>query len=316
MNVSIIIPLKHDDAYIRETLAALKQLAHREYEIIVLPDEPFSWGDGVRAIPTGAVGPAAKRDLAMKEAHGDLLAFLDADTYPAPNWLTNAQKYFDDPRVAAIGGPAVTPPTDNFWQQASGHVYTSWLGGGNYAYRYVPRPAKEVDDYPTCNLIVRRSVIQAVGGFDTTFWPGEDTKLCLDIIERGLKILYVPDVLVYHHRRPLFGGHLAQVRNYALHRGYFAKRFPKTSLRASYFLPTLFVIGLYLAALFSFLLPNFWVLYLAGLISYGIAVLTSAAIASRSVRLTPIVTLGIIATHLTYGIWFVSGLLARKLREE
>jgi GT2 family glycosyltransferase len=316
VKISIIIPLKQDGNYIRETLAAIKRLAHGDHEIIVLPDEPYSWGDGVRVIPTGAAGPAAKRDLALKYAQGDLLAYLDDDTFPDQQWLTNAENYFDDTRVAAIGGPAVTPPEDSFWQQASGYVYTSWLGGGHYNYRYLRRAAREVDDYPTCNLIVRRSVMQALGGFDTAFWPGEDTKLCLDIIHRGWRILYVPDVLVYHHRRPLFGGHLAQVRNYARHRGYFVRRFPETSFRASYFLPTLLVAGLCAGAMFSFLIPNFWMLYLAGVLGYGIAAVLSAAMASRDVLLTPVVTLGIIATHLVYGIWFVFGLLAPKLSEE
>lgn len=316
MKVSIVIPLKGDNAYIRETLAALKQLDYPDYEIFVMPDESCSCGDSARVIPTGAIGPAAKRDLALEQARGDIIAFLDDDTFPARDWLKNAVKYFNDERVAAIGGPAVTPAADNLRQQASGAVYTSLLGGGNYAYRYVPKQTKEVDDYPTCNLLVRRSVLRQLGGFDTTFWPGEDTKLCLDIIKLGMKIIYAPDVMVYHHRRPLFGGHLNQVRNYALHRGYFVKRFPETSLRPSYFLPTLFVVALVAGAGLSLLIPNFALLYAAGIASYVIAATLSAKAVSRGVHLTILVTSGIIATHLVYGIWFVLGLLSPRLREE
>lgn len=316
MKFSIVIPLKVDNAYIRETLARLKEIDYSDYEIFVLPDEPYSWGDGVQSIPTGAVGPAAKRDAALELARGEIVAFLDDDTFPERDWLKNAVKYFADARVAAIGGPAVTPATDNLLQQASGRVYISLLGGGNYAYRYLPKQTKEVDDYPTCNLLVRRSVMQQLGGFDTTFWPGEDTKLCLDIIKLGMKIIYAPDVIVYHHRRALFGGHLKQVRNYALHRGYFAKRFPATSLRPSYFLPTLFVVGLLGGAMLSLLFPGFVPMFAAGIAVYLIAILASAAMVSQGMRLTILVASGIIATHLVYGIWFVFGLLAPRLSEE
>jgi GT2 family glycosyltransferase len=316
MRFSIVIPLKSDNAYIRETIAAFKPLDYHDYEIIVLPDEPYDWGAGVRVIATGAVGPAAKRDLALAYATGDILAFLDDDTYPGRDWLKNAVKYFDDPEVAAIGGPAITPPTDNLQQQASGNVYASFLGGGNYAYRYLSKETKAVDDYPTCNLLVRRSVFESIGGFDTMFWPGEDTKLCLDIVKRGLKIIYAPDVIVFHHRRPLFAGHLKQVRSYALHRGYFAKRFPETSLRPSYFLPTFLVVGFIAGIILSFIFPSFWLWCSAGIVIYLSAVVLSAAMASHGIRLTLLTGLGMITTHLVYGVWFVVGLLSRRLSEE
>ncbi len=317
MRFSVIIPLKGDNPYLRETLDGLMQLDHADFETILLPDEPYSWGDSFRVIPTGPVGPAAKRDLALKQADGDIVAFLDDDTYPAREWLANAARYFNDPRVAAIGGPAVTAPSDNSLQAASGYVYSSLLGGGNYAYRYRPERVREVDDYPTCNLLVRRTVMEELGGFDTTFWPGEDTKLCLEITRRlHLKIIYAPDVVVYHHRRALFRGHLKQVRSYAMHRGYFVKRFPETSFRLSYFLPTVLVLGMVTGALSSLLMPVLWPLYAGGIGVYLIAVLLSAAAASQGGRLAPLVAMGIVATHIVYGIWFVAGLVAPRLSEE
>jgi GT2 family glycosyltransferase len=321
VRVSIVIPFKRDNAYLRETIAFLKEIDFHDYEIFLLPDEYFSWGDSVQVIPTGSIGPGAKRDAALAHATGEVVAFLDDDTFPARDWLKNAVKYFDDPSVAAIGGPAVTPASDGLRQQASGAVYTSLLGGGNYAYRYIPKDSKQVDDYPTCNLLVRRQVTEQVGGFDTNFWPGEDTKLCLEITRRlGMKIIYAPDVVVYHHRRPLFAGHLKQVRSYALHRGYFVKRFPETSFRLSYFLPTFLTAGLVVGGIASAVIPGFGALYAAGIVGYVAAVLLSAAQVSfhfgKAWRLTILVASGIIATHLVYGVWFVLGLLAPRLGEE
>ena len=89
VKVSVIIPLKEDNAYIRETLEHLRRLDHPAFEILVFPDKPVDWGDDVRTIPTGHMGPASKRDLALEYATGDVLAFLDDDTYP----VTAAVKY-------------------------------------------------------------------------------------------------------------------------------------------------------------------------------------------------------------------------------
>lgn len=50
--------------------------------------------------------------------------------HPRSDWLKNAVRHFDDPNIAAVGGPAVTPPDDSFWQRVSGAVFLSKIGGG------------------------------------------------------------------------------------------------------------------------------------------------------------------------------------------
>ena len=74
--------------------------------------------------------------------------------------------------------------------------------------------------------------------------------------------------------------------------------------------------GIIGGALLSLVIPYFVWLYLAGMSVYLLAVLWSATQVSIGFRLTILVALGIIATHLIYGIWFVFGLLAPRLSEE
>jgi cellulose synthase/poly-beta-1,6-N-acetylglucosamine synthase-like glycosyltransferase len=330
--VSVIVPLKAPNAYLWETLDCLEQVDYANVEIVVLPDqlsEDCAWAGKrqVTFVPTGPVGPGKKRDIGAALSSGEVLAFLDDDTFPARDWLRHALRHFADPAVGAVGGPAVTPPSDGLLQQASGLVYQSRLGGGNYAYRYTPLEQRDVDDYPTCNLMVRRSAFEAAGGFDTRFWPGEDTKLCLALVhDLELRIVYEPKAVVYHHRRPLFRGHLKQVRSYAMHRGYFVKRFPKTSLRPSYFAPTALVVGMLGGAGWAVLWNPFrkWlglgmVAYVGGVVASAVAAVVSAAKVTNildALVLTLLVTAGTVATHVVYGIWFIVGLLAMKLREE
>ena len=228
--ISIIIPVKEINDYIRQAMKYYADLEYDKYEILIFPDymsdEDFPH---TRIIPSGEVGPADKRDMALQYAEGEIFAFIDDDAYPAKDWLKNAVRYFANPEVGAVGGPAVTAPDDDIWQQASGKIYESFLCSGAYTYRYLPKEEREVEDLPSVNLIVRRDVFEQIGGYDSNYYPGEDTKLCLDIVESGKKIIYSPDVLVYHHRRKVFMQHLKQATNYAKHRGYFAKALPKTS---------------------------------------------------------------------------------------
>lgn len=269
----------------------------------------------ISIFPTGQAYPAKKRDLALKYAKGEILAFIDDDAYPRKDWLKNAMEDLKDESVAAVGGPAVTALNDKFLQKASGKIFSSILVSGSFVYRYLPRKRREVDDIPSCNFIMRKSVMQALGGFNTGFWPGEDTKLCLDITKKlNKKIIYDPEVLVYHHRRPLFLPHFRQVTSYGLHRGYFVKRYPETSLKFSYFLPSFFLLGLLVGAVLSLFFIPIKMLYLSGVFVYLFLVFIFSI--SKELRLIPLVFFGIIFTHIAYGAYFLKGLFSKNLKEE
>ena len=146
----------------------------------MLPDFMSKEVDGVKVIPTGPVTPGAKRNIGVDNASGEICAFIDSDAYPDEDWLSNAVKYFEDPEVAAVGGPGLTPHEDSFMQKASGYVLSSFMVG-NLSRRYKSVGAFESDDIHSCNFIARRSVLVEVGGWNEKYWPGEDTLLCLEI---------------------------------------------------------------------------------------------------------------------------------------
>lgn len=312
--VSIIIPVREINDYIREAIPHHLQLDYPDYEILIFPDEPSEETfPRTRIIPSGRTGPAEKRDMALEYAQGEIIAFIDDDAYPRPDWLKNAIAHFDDPSVGAVGGPAVTAQNDGILRQASGKVYESFLCSGGYTYRYVPGKLMDAEDLPSVNLIVRKDVFATVGGYDSNFYPGEDTKLCLDIVKVARKrIIYDPDVLVYHHRRKLFKQHLKQSNNYALHRGYFAKVLPDTSRRFVYFVPSLFVLGLVAGPLLALLIPALWYVYMAVLLLYFMLLMVST-VNLKDIRVWLLAVAGVFLTHVGYGIGFVRGLLSKEL---
>jgi cellulose synthase/poly-beta-1,6-N-acetylglucosamine synthase-like glycosyltransferase len=316
MTVSVVIACPAPSPYLTECLNALAHQTYPHFEVIVLPDAATHVGDypfPLQVIPTGKTRPAEKRNLGIQKAKGEIVAFLDDDAYPIANWLEHAVKYFTLPDVGGVGGPGVTPPGDPFMAQAGGCVYANLLVSGNFRWRYIgDRVRSNVDDVPSCNLFVRRETLLAINGYRTDFWPGEDTILCIDIVfGQKKRIVYDPWAIVYHHRRPLFGPHLRQIGRYALHRGHFAKRFPSTSLRFSYLIPTFFVLGLVVGLPLAFLHPWLFYAYFGAVALYGF--ITLASCASLSPSLWFMTWLGVMATHVVYGIRFLMGLLSRHM---
>ncbi len=320
-SASIIIPTKSIDRYALECLSKCSHLDYSNFDIWLVPDENTQLNTKIEHIqnlhiePSGKVGPSAKRNIAVRKSNSEILGFIDSDAWPDALWLKNAASYFKDRKVAAVCGPALTPPEDSIRQRAGGLVYTSSLVSANTTFRYAPRAMREVDDYPSCNLLVRRSELDSQCAFPEEFWPGEDTVLCLKLTkEKGKKILYVPNVTVFHHRRPLFIPHLRQVFSYARHRGFFVKKFPETSRKLKYFVPSIFVIWLVIGLALSFVFKPLLYAFL-GVLGFYLLMCAFSSVKS----LEPLVNLyifpGIILTNITYGIGFILGLLSRRMSD-
>lgn len=297
---SVIIPVRSETDYLKETLQKLKRQSLKSFEILVITDKI-----------SGPVSPAIKRNLGAKKAKGQYLAFLDDDSYPSPNWLKHASKLFKKD-IAAVCGPCLTPSADNIFQQASGLVWSSSLGsGGAGTYRNSIKSKRYVDDFPSVNLIVKKEDFNQVKGFDTHHWPGEDTILCSNLVYKlNKKILYHPKIIVYHHRRNVIVPHLQQITRYALHRGNFARIYPKTSFRLGYLLPSFF--SLYLLTLIFFH-PSYYLFPLFLYIFLLLITFTTYLLNFSSIQLSFLATITIPATHLYYGILFIIGFFSKKL---
>lgn len=304
---SIIIPVRDNTSYLEETLKKLKKQKSKNFEVLVITDKI-----------SGTANPSQKRNLGSKIAKGQYLVFFDDDSFPGKNYFYNAYKLINqNPQYTAFCGPCLTPPKDNYLQKASGLVWSSWLGsGGAGHYRNQIQPARFVQDYPSVNLIVKKKDFDAIGGFKSDYWPGEDTLLCLEIIEKlNQKIYYHPSLIVYHHRRPVIVPHLQQITRYAIQRGFFVKKFPQTSFKIGYFLPSLFT--LYLSLIFIINLFKFNYLLTLPLYLY-ISILLASFIKfifdGEQIKTSILATITIPITHIYYGILFLHGLFKKEVK--
>ena len=316
--VSIIVPCRIIDLSERECIEGCLRLEYPSFEVIVLPDHDqgvTSVNGPIKVVSTGPVRPGVKRNMGLDHAKGELIAFIDSDAFPDRAWLTNAAALLGIDSVAIAGGPSLTPGTDTFRQKVGGMVLASWFGAGSMSSRYRRSRIVEVDDLPTSNFVVRRSVLEKMRGSLADYWPGEDTFICRMVKTLGMRSLYSPNVVVYHHRRPLFKAHLRQIWSYGLHRGYFAKKYPENSRRPVFFVPSAFLVGL--MGGFPLSLLNIVIFQVYGLVlSVYAGLCMIEGLRTRNLKAAIYVPVGIFLSHVTYGAAFLKGLLSRHLGED
>jgi len=319
--ISIIVPLhRWTDRSKRSVAGCLEQAQSASAEVIVVCDQPISdLPFGAQLIVTGSpidTSPAYKRDLAGKQARGALLAFIDDDAVPDKRWLQSALSAFEDLNVDAVGGPGLTPVDSTHAERLSGAIYGSVLGSGPLRYRFKAHgEARLVSELPAFNFIVKRECMDAIGGWNSDFYGGEDTSICTRLRAKGYRLAYLPDTLVFHYRRRILRAHLRQVGNVGRHRGYFVRRHDESSLRWIYFVPAFLVLispaivgGLAMAA------------YIAPLTTLSVVVaswLLIALIAFRRVGWRTIFFPGALAVHhFWYGFNFLLGLLSKRVHRQ
>lgn len=312
---AVIVALHRMTPEAKQCLDSILALADQRAELIVACDgRPSGLPEGIHVVETGSptdTSPAEKRDAALAHTSAPICAFIDDDAYPAPDWLDQALgRFASNPELQALGGPGITPPNSSFAKRLAGAFYESRLGSGGLRHRFVRSyPARSVEDWPAYNFFVRTAALRSVGGWASNYYGGEDTKLCLALRDAGHSIRYDPDVVVYHHRRPVFRPLMRQVGNVGRRRGSFVRLYPGTSRRAIYFAPTVALLTAPVACLAAVrAAPPGRLAASAGLAWSAISALAyhDGARADESVALPAALAAG----HGAYGWQFLRGLLS------
>jgi mycofactocin system glycosyltransferase len=220
-SVSVVIPTLDRSDDLDECLTALAGVDYpaERLEVIVVDDGSADRAAVARvAVKHGARlltnegnrGPAHSRNKAAAEATGDILAFVDSDCVPGPSWLGDLTPYFAWERVGAVGGRTLGYYTESRLDRYE--EVSSPLDMG----RHVVLKAQGPDTFyvPTCNLLVRRSTYEAVGGLREDLRVGEDVDLCWRLRANGAYLIYAPEGVVRHKHRDRLGTMLRRRAQY------------------------------------------------------------------------------------------------------
>lgn len=125
----------------------------------------------VRNRPGGYGSQARSRNIGLQQATGEIIAFIDDDSFAHPTWLEELVKPYDDPAVGGVGGRALRnqPGEDKEGVDQIGKLLPNGDLTGNFAAD--PGENLEIDHAIGCNMSFRREIIESLGGFRELF-PG------------------------------------------------------------------------------------------------------------------------------------------------
>lgn len=167
---------------------------------------------GLREIKTENVNLANSRNIGLPQCKGDLIIQTDDDAVPFPNWIELLVKAHQEyPEAGVIGGEVV---------DASGDSLLFKVADATTFPRYTD--IREVRTVPGVNSSYKKEVIQKLGKYDIDLFRGEDVDYNWRAIQEGYKVLYIPEIKVYHHHRATWKGLFNQ--HYMYGRAYYLVR--------------------------------------------------------------------------------------------
>ena len=206
--VSAIIPLYNGALYIEQAIRSMLEQTELPAEIIVVDDGSTDQGaqivEHLAASPPAKVpirllrqangGQSSARNLGVRHAHGDLIAFLDQDDAWYPDHLEKLTKSFQEPQSRQLGW--VYSNLDEVDENGT-MVTRSFLStfGTQHPKRELVACLRE-DMYvlPSASVISRRAFL-SVGGFDEQLMGYEDDDLFLRLFRRGYENVFIDEPL-------------------------------------------------------------------------------------------------------------------------
>jgi glycosyltransferase involved in cell wall biosynthesis len=171
-------------------------------------------------ITTPNCGLSSARNTGLKAATGEIVAYIDDDAYPDPQWLRYIVGTLQNSTHVAAGGPNIPPP-------GAGLVATSvsHSPGGPLHILLTDQIAEHI---PGCNMAFWKKRLEAIGGFDPQFRvAGDDVDVCWRLQEQGWTIGYSPAAVVWHHRRGSVQTYVKQQLGYGKAEALLERKWPE-----------------------------------------------------------------------------------------
>ncbi|MGB2635576.1 MAG: glycosyltransferase family A protein [Candidatus Acidiferrum sp.] len=121
MRVSVIVPLYNKERWIERALDSIAKQTFADFEIIIVDDGSTDQGPHIvaayndprlRLVHQPNAGPGSARNRGIAEAHGEILAFLDADDEWLPDYLEGSLRFLDelDENVVSVSSGYIEYP--------------------------------------------------------------------------------------------------------------------------------------------------------------------------------------------------------------
>ncbi|MFH0732491.1 MAG: glycosyltransferase [Candidatus Omnitrophota bacterium] len=166
--------------------------------------------------------PSKNRNKAIKRSKGEIMLLLDDEAIFEKDLLDKADNFFKAYHgYDILGGPQLTPKTDEFFAKLSGIALASGFGTFKISNRYkrgdINFNATEFD-ITSANCFVKREVFEKIGYFHPFLYPAEEREFFSRAQAAGFKIAKSSDVVIYHKRRKDLWSFARQIFKYGITR--------------------------------------------------------------------------------------------------
>ena len=211
--VSVVISCYRDDRF-QLLLAAIDSVLGQTlppHELIVVVDHNEDLERRIRAArPAAAVvpsndppGPSGTRNVGVRAATSEIVAFIDDDAIAAPDWLARLLEPYGDPAVVGVGGGAIP-----MWEGKMPGWFPdefNWVIGCSW--RGLPSAVSPTRNLIGCNMSFRKQAYLEAGGLANEFFfrdrkvVNEETEFCIRIVRGfpGSRLMFLPEVVVRHY---------------------------------------------------------------------------------------------------------------------
>jgi succinoglycan biosynthesis protein ExoA len=230
--ISVVIPVLNGEALLPNCLASLRSQDYPPERIEIIVADGGSTDHtrdiaatfGAKIIDNLGKTVAPGRNVGFSASRGDLVAFSDDDCVMDAEWLRNAVPYFEDPQVGGIGGPTLTPADENPFGKAVAVLFKLGVLLMGSVHREHVRSVAEAEDLPGCNAFYRREALDAVMPTCEHLLTCDDVELNFRVRQAGFRLLSVPDVKLWHYKRPTPWRLWKQMYRFAIGRVQVARR--------------------------------------------------------------------------------------------
>ncbi|QQG44338.1 MAG: glycosyltransferase [Candidatus Roizmanbacteria bacterium] len=200
-SITISIITRNRDQSLKRCLISLCQRTIHPKEVLIIDNDSkdntkkvvnyFSNLLPIRYIHEPKIGIPFARNRALKEAKGEILAFIDDDCEATPNWIEEILKAHKKyPQAAAIQGKNIVKPK-NIFTYLHYELYKLWINQN--------KKKDKLFVLDTKNVSFKLKVIkQAKVKFDPGFSRCSDVDFGKQILFKGLDIVYLPQIITYH----------------------------------------------------------------------------------------------------------------------